>query len=285
MAELSTRSKIALGRAARGVVAAGRSMFGATDRATVTRRGIRWDLDLSEGIDFAIYLMGGFELRTLRLYKQLVSPRAIVLDVGANIGAHTLPLAKLVGPNGRVIAFEPTKFAFDKLGRNLALNPSLAARVTPFQMALLASENAEIPASIYSSWPLGGVTGLHEVHGGRLCSTEGAHAATLDQVVDSLGLTRLDFIKLDVDGHEPAVIRGAARSLTRFHPTILMEWAPSCFEGMDEAVDAAFRVLRECGYACTPVGERVPRAITRESLAAVVRPGASRNLVLSAAPR
>jgi FkbM family methyltransferase len=285
MAELSTRRKIALGRAARAIISACRSVFGATDHASVTRRGIRWDLDLSEGIDFAIYLMGGFELRTLRLYKRLVSPGAIVLDVGANIGAHTLPLAELVGPSGRVIAFEPTKFAFEKLGRNLALNPSLAARVTPVQMALLASEDAEVPASIYSSWPLGGATGLHEVHGGRLCSTDGARAATLDQVVDSLGLTRMDFMKLDVDGHEPAVIQGAARSLARFRPMILMEWAPSCFEGMDEAVDAAFRVLRECGYTCTPVGECTPRALTRESLSRVVRPGASRNILLAAAPK
>lgn len=284
MPELSTRSKIALARAARAVVSAGRRACGATDHAQVTRRGIRWDLDLAEGIDFAIYLMGGFELRTLRLYERLVQPGSVVLDVGANIGAHTLPLAELAGPAGRVVAFEPTKFAFDKLARNLSLNPSLAARVTPMQMALLGSDDAEVPGTIYSSWPLEGAGGLHEVHGGRLCSTEGARAATLDRVVESLGLARWDFMKLDVDGHEPDVIRGAARSLARFRPMILMEWAPSCFEGMDDAVDEALRVLRECGYAFTPVGESAALALTRESLAQVVQPGASRNLVLSASP-
>jgi FkbM family methyltransferase len=288
VAELSTRSKIALARAARGIVSAGRRVCGATDRAEVTRGGIRWDLDLGEGIDFAIYLMGGFELRTLRLYRSLVQPGWVVLDVGANIGAHTLPLAELVGPTGRVVAFEPTRFAFDKLSRNLLLNAGLATRVAPLQMALLGSAEERVPDTIYSSWPLegGGSSAaqgeLHEVHGGRLCSTEGARAAMLDEVVASLGLGRWDFMKLDVDGHEPAVIRGAARSLARFRPTILMEWAPSCFEGMDDAVEEALGVLRGCGYTFTPVGSTRPFELTRASLASVVQPGASRNLLLSA---
>lgn len=85
----------------------------------VRRDGIHWDLDLSEGIDFAIFLLGGLELRTLRLYRRLVQPGDTVLDVGANIGAHALPLARLVGASGRVVAFEPTQFAFCKLQRNL----------------------------------------------------------------------------------------------------------------------------------------------------------------------
>jgi FkbM family methyltransferase len=283
MAELSTRSKIALARTARSAVSLGRRMCGASDRALVTRRGLRWDLDLAEGIDFAIYLLGGFELRTLGLYERLVRPGSVVLDVGANIGAHTLPLAELVGASGRVVAFEPTKFAFDKLTRNLLLNPLLAARVTPMQMALLGSDDAEVPGTIYSSWPLAREHGLHEVHGGRLCSTEGARAATLDRVIESLELSQWDFMKLDVDGHEPDVIRGAARSLARFRPTILMEWAPSCFEGMDDAVDEALRVLRDCGYTFTAVGERDALELTRAALASVVQPGASRNLVLRAA--
>ena len=282
MAELSTRSKIALARAARALVSAGRRVCGATDSAEVMRRGIRWNLDLAEGIDFAIYLMGGFELRTLRLYERLVGPGSVVLDVGANIGAHTLPLAELVGPTGRVVAFEPTKFAFDKLTRNLGLNPSLAARVSPLQIALLGSADERVPETIYSSWPLEQRGELHAVHGGLLCSTEGAKAAMLDDVVEGLGLDRWDFMKLDVDGHEPAVIRGAARSLARFRPTILMEWAPSCFEGMDDAVEEALVVLRGCGYAFTPVGSAQALPLTRESLASVVQPGASRNLVLEA---
>jgi hypothetical protein len=102
-------------------------------------------------------------------------------------------------------------------------------------------------------------------------------------VIESLELSQWDFMKLDVDGHEPDVIRGAARSLARFRPTILMEWAPSCFEGMDDAVDEALRVLRDCGYTFTAVGERDALELTRAALASVVQPGASRNLVLRAA--
>lgn len=157
--------------------------MGAGTRAEAARGGVRWDLDLSEGIDFAIYLLGGFELRTLKLYRKLVRPGAVVLDVGANIGAHTLPLAALVGPSGTVIAFEPTKFAFEKLRRNLELNPELRQRVRSLQMALLSQIDEPLPQSIYSSWPLDGSAAVHESHGGKLCATDGATVSTLDAVV------------------------------------------------------------------------------------------------------
>ena len=78
-------------------------------------------------IDFAIYLGGMFERNTALALRKLVRPSSLVLDIGANIGAHTLRLANLVGSSGRVFAFEPTDFAYSKLQANLDLNPALAS--------------------------------------------------------------------------------------------------------------------------------------------------------------
>ena len=61
---------------------------------------INWRLDLLEGID----LLGSFEPLTVRAYRGIVRPGDTVLDIGANVGAHTLPLAQLVGETCRVIA-------------------------------------------------------------------------------------------------------------------------------------------------------------------------------------
>src|SRR3984893_15716811 len=120
-------------------------MLGRTDRDVVVRGGINYELDLSQGIDFAIFLGNIYERQTRAALRKLVSPGSLVLDIGANIGAHTLPLAQLVGPNGRVMAFEPTDFAFRKLSRNLGLNPSLAARVEAYHCFLTANDGAGVP--------------------------------------------------------------------------------------------------------------------------------------------
>ena len=116
---MKTTHKIAGARAMYRVVRAGRAMLGRTDRDVVVRGGINYELDLSQGIDFAIYLGNIYERQTKAALRRLVSPGSLVLDIGANIGAHTLHLASLVGPTGRVMAFEPTDYAFGKLRRNL----------------------------------------------------------------------------------------------------------------------------------------------------------------------
>ena len=111
---LNTRQKIAIAGLISGIVRTTRTLVGKADVGVFRRGDIVWELDLSEGIDFAIYLRGGFEPETLREYRRIVRAGFVALDIGANIGSHTLPLAQLVGPSGRVYSFEPTDYAFAK---------------------------------------------------------------------------------------------------------------------------------------------------------------------------
>src|SRR5215813_6400206 len=99
-AQMKTTHKIAAARAIYRVVRTGRTLIGRGDHDVVVRDGISYDVDLSQGIDFAIYL-GAYERSTRAALRKLVSPGSLVLDIGANIGAHTLFLAKLVGQEGR----------------------------------------------------------------------------------------------------------------------------------------------------------------------------------------
>ena len=188
MQELKTKTKITFARCIRSVVKPVRLAFGGGDKIITRRSGILWNLDLKEGIDFSIYIFGGFELRTLRLYKKIVRNGNIVIDVGANIGAHTLPLAQLVGQLGRVFAFEPTEYAFKKLEHNLSLNPELASRVFAKQVALLESTSASVPDEIYSSWPIERSGDVHLVHGGQLKGTQGAHSTTATKCATNQGM-------------------------------------------------------------------------------------------------
>ncbi len=214
-----------------------------------TRGGITYELDLDEAIDVGLYLFGMFEPGVTRVLRQLVQPGHVVLDIGANVGAHTLRLAQRVGPGGRVYAFEPTTFAYDKLVRNLALNPMLAPCVVALRLGLTDLSEQPLPAMISSSWSL--TRALDDIHPrdmGFASSTEGARFAPLDRWVTEVGLGRIDLVKLDVDGFELRVLRGAVASLRRFRPAIVMEWAPRHFVSPEEPFAECIRLLQALGY-------------------------------------
>ena len=262
---LSTARKIQIAQlASKGLVGA-RRLVGRSPQARVRRRGLQWDLDLQEGIDLSIFLLGAFEPATVDAYSRLVRPGATVLDIGANIGAHTLPLARLCGPGGRVIAFEPTRFAFEKLRRNVELNPEVAARISCQQVMLVGSEGAALEGEIYSSWPLGQAPSdeLHAEHKGRLMSTREASAETLDGALRRLGVQQVDFVKLDVDGHEPDVLGGASETFSGARPLILMELAPFVFRADMTRFAFMLDFFWGLGYELTDIasGQRLPRNV------------------------
>lgn len=245
---LSTRRKIFLARLAYNAIMAARGLAGMGPVAAVRRRGISWELNLSEGIDFAIFLLGAFESRTVAAYKRLTSPGDIVVDIGANIGAHTLHLADAVGNTGKVLAFEPSRYAFKRLRRNIEINPQLAPRIWARQAMLVAGEGSVLAPTVYSSWPLGTVPEAHPVHLGVAHSTSGAEMSTLDQAIDKSDMQHVDLIKLDVDGHEMDVLNGGRKTLARFLPTIVMEYAPNALKEMGQNPRALLDLLRTFGY-------------------------------------
>jgi len=246
---MKTTHKIAGARAIYRVVRAGRAILGRSDRDVVVRGGINYELDLSQGIDFAIYLGNIYERQTKAALRRLVSPGSLVLDIGANIGAHTLHLAQLVGPNGRVIAFEPTDYAFRKLGRNLELNPELRSRVTACHCFLTEHDEDRVPQAVYSSWPLAREAGLHAKHLGREMRTELARARSLDSVLSELGNRKVQLVKLDVDGFECDVLRGATALLRDVRPIFVMELSPYVLEEHGTSLDQLFSYFIPNGYS------------------------------------
>lgn len=270
---LDTPKKLALARLISAVLRRSRHCVGLSDRVRLKRRGICWDLDLAEGIDLSIYLLGAFEPRLVSAYRKLVQPGACVLDIGANIGAHTLQFAKLVGERGRVVAYEPTAYAFRKLQANLRLNPGLGSRVLAIQGMLIAGANQLLAANVVSSWPLDTSerNGPHAY--GRLHSTAGAVALTLDESLLRIGVSAVDFIKIDVDGNEVDVLRGAERLMRDHRPTLFLELAPYEYRNPAD-FDVFVEMLWRMGYELRIAGgaSELPRD-AREVRARIPRRG------------
>jgi FkbM family methyltransferase len=277
---MKTAHKIRAARMIYHAVHAGRALLGRTDQEVVSRDSVTYDLDLSEGIDFGIYLGNFYERQTRSALTKLVSPASLVLDIGANIGAHTLHLAQLVGPLGRVLAFEPTDYAFRKLRRNLDLNPSLASRVEAFHCFLTANDDVGVPNVIYSSWPLVVEEGLHAKHLGREMKTDMAQARSLDGILAEHAAGRkVQLVKLDVDGFECDVLRGAGSLLRDTRPIFVMELAPYVLEERGTSLDQLVSYFVPNGYVF--YDERTHKRLpsTARELQELVRSGESVNVV------
>lgn len=278
---IKTAQKIKIAQIVCSVVLSLRKIRGLKNQAIVKRGGIWWDLDLTEGIDFSIYLLGGFEPKTLKLYKKIVKKGDTVLDIGANIGSHTLPLALNTGKSGMVFAIEPTEFAVNKLRKNINLNEDLASHISVHQVMLVADENEHLESDIYSSWPLfHDGKRIHPEHKGQLMETKGAVAMTLDQMVRQMHINTIDFIKLDVDGHEYSVLMGGKETLKTFTPIILMEFAPYLYDPMSGQFEAMLHLLSQLNYIISDAdtGKRLPP--DPQYLRKIIPVGGSRNILL-----
>lgn len=206
----TTKRKNALTRLLQRPVLFFRHLFGFRSLTDVRRSGFRWRLDLREDDDFEIYLVGAFGLQKMTTYWNFLRPGAIVLDVGAKIGAHALPLAHLVGPTGHVFAFEPGEGTSQRLRTNLTRNPEIEARVTV---------------------------------------VAGGFPDTIDAYLAEAGVTDVDFVRLDLDGEECAVLRGAMRTLKSFRPLVLLGIVMEALEEKGESLDSLLAILGGAGYA------------------------------------
>jgi FkbM family methyltransferase len=278
----TTKTKVALAGLAYRVIRSGRAIMGKGDWATVRRGDVRWRLDLREGIDFSIYLLGGFERSTSATLKRLVKGGDVVFDIGANVGAHTLAMARSVGAAGHVFAFEPTDFAFAKLKQNLELNPELEKQTHLHQVLLADDVTAPLEREIYASWPLETQGPVHAKHRGRLVMTRNASVDALDKFVAHEGIDRLDLIKMDVDGHEYPILMGAGNTLARFRPVLVMEMSPYVHAERNGSFGGLVNLLRESGYSLQDADTWRALPLKVDELERLIPDGASINVIARA---
>lgn len=135
----------------------------------------------------------------------------VAVDVGANLGEWSVPLAQAVGPAGRVIAIEPNPGIADALAATLRINNLPQASVLR-----VAASDHDGDGRLRIDPANTGVSRLSE-------SGAGVTLRRLDTIVGDAALPRLDLVKIDVEGHERAVLAGAAETLRRWRPVLVFE--------------------------------------------------------------
>ncbi len=224
----------------------------------ITRKGITYEVDLKEGLDLSLFLFGGFQSHVAGAFVSSLPAESVVVDIGANVGILTLEYARRL-PKSRVYAIEPTRYAFSKLQRNVALNPELAQRISIHQMFCTDRDNHATPSAVYSSWNVGDKATKedHQVHGGHLKSTDGASSVTLDAFCRAQGLNRLDLIKIDTDGYEMDVLAGGVESLRRWRPIVVLETGQYLLEERGKTIADLLALLPDYVVLRQPDGTEV----------------------------
>jgi len=187
----------------------------------------KWEIDelTSQG-----FVLGTYEPHMQRAFVQFVKPGFTVYDVGAHAGYHSLVSGKLVGNNGTVIAFEPNPSNLKSILRQLRANPE--CRVSVRGVAL----SDQCGMATFDTSP-----GSSQ---GRLSASGDLNVdvRTIDSMVGSQDIPPPDLIKLDVEGHEEAVLRGGITVLTRYKPLIL------CDTNDETTYPCVARLLEPLGY-------------------------------------
>lgn len=181
----------------------------------------------------SLELYGEFSEGECEVFRQLVRPGWTVLELGANIGTHTVVLSKLVGQTGHVIAFEPQRIVFQTLCANIAINDLLNVDC---HLQAVGEEvgSVIVPFLDYTKDNNFGGLGLGAYK----------HGASVPVVtVDSLGLKACQFIKMDIEGMERESILGAKKTIERFKPVIYLE------NDREDRSEALIETLHELGYA------------------------------------
>lgn len=159
-----------------------------------------------------IALKRSYEPYVTAVLQEQIKPGMVVIDVGANIGYYTLLAARLVGPTGMVVAFEPGPANTELIHRNLVLNQFTNVRILPVAVS-------DVPDMVGF--------GMDDSNGSI---TSGAQAqfqvpaVPLDQALARE--PRIDLIKIDIEGAEGRALRGMARILTQHRPLVCCEFSP-----------------------------------------------------------
>lgn len=172
----------------------------------------------------------------VRVFSQFVQSGDLALDIGANIGTHALALARLTGPQGLVYAFEPQRLVFQTLCANMALNSLTNVHCVNAVVGEAAGTIRMADADPRQSNNFGGAQVA------ALAGTTSGQAVTRIVLDDFLAVDRLKLIKIDVEGMESEVLRGAHRTLARFKPLLYVENAYA-----DKSPELV-ALLQELGY-------------------------------------
>jgi len=214
---------------------------------------------LPEGVGVYLYsddvisgrlLVGEFEVAVRRLLGDVLKPGMTFIDAGANLGVYTAIAGKLVGPQGKVYAFEPSEREWRRAMKTVKANKLANVEL---HRAALADRDASVTLTVcdamcaaYNS--LGSVT--HGSAVGHVSHVEQVPCRSLDSFISEKSLKNVDVVKIDVEGSEELVLRGGRKLFSSAGaPIVLCELSDWTAPGLGSSAERVWDLLASYGYA------------------------------------
>jgi FkbM family methyltransferase len=197
---------------------------------------------------FSTLSLENIEVKSLQTFADQIRPGAVVFDIGAAFGAYTLVACKKLLRQGAVVAYEPDADARKYLNLHLKWNAAESKAVVRDVCCGARNENAEF---YFVSGRVEGRSGLLPVDGFQKRDVQ---VVTLDEEIVTLGLEP-DLIKIDVEGAEFDVLKGAEKYLTEKRPVLLLSFHPAMLQTRGEDISQIFDWLGRKGFTCKVIDE------------------------------
>lgn len=205
-------------------------------------------LDPDDYLDHTILVTGVWEPDTWKGLAEHIPKGGVFVDVGAHVGYYSLKAAAMVGPTGRVLAVEPNPETIRRLRANI--RESGASQVAVQPVACSDSEGVvDFFASPRENTSASSMSKVNAAQGGSVRATYHVRTRSLDAIVRDSGVTRVDVIKIDVEGAELLVLKGAGETLDRYHPVVGVELIDEQLINMGASSAEVIRFFRSHGYA------------------------------------
>lgn len=205
-------------------------------------RNLKLQVDPSKNLGATIYWTGFHELHELLFLNKFLKSEMVVIDVGANIGVFTVFMANRVS-KGKVIAFEPVPFLNEQLRENV--------RINAFNNVIIRKEGVADKKGISAIHEIDSSNeGLSTLYPGELKSIRKTeiNLIPLDELFPTLGLDRLNLIKMDIEGGELPALYGMRKLIEYYKPTILVEINQKSYSSAGYTPKEVFDYLSNLGY-------------------------------------
>ncbi len=210
---------------------------------------IRMLLDPDDLVSRTILETGSWEPDSWHAMQEHLHRGDVFVDVGAHIGYYSLKAAAVVGNVGRVIAVEPNPNTVRTLENNI--RASAATDVVSVEPVACADSEGtlELFAAAESNTGESSLSRSNASRAGPLMASYRVRSRPLDDILRDAGVAHVDAVKVDVEGAEYLVLKGAQNTLARYHPVLIVELVDSQLRALGASSAQVVDLLRSLGYA------------------------------------
>ena len=204
------------------------------------------------------YFQHDYEKDTFEFINKEIRTGMTILDIGAHIGVLAVPLANKVGLKGKVYAFEPTPTTLKVLRKTVSINNAKNISVEPYALAdtkgklvFYTSDNKVDNSN--------SLVNNHRID--RKETSIEVDVTTVDDFVHSHNISNVDFIKIDVEGAELRLLKGAATTVSRDRPKMVLSMHPASIKNFGDSSEEIWNFLKGYGYRIILEGEEMQKEV------------------------